>query len=141
MSAGSHPPIADYDLSELREPSEGILWVYRSSVDGFWYIDTDADMALQEATGYPVGELIDYERSGDYQSGEAGELRAVFVGEEAKERIENSFARPPRCPECDHETVVAPRTIDGDMVAVVECRICDYVGEFWPDTVGGDGGR
>jgi hypothetical protein len=36
-------------------------------------------MALQEATGYPAGELQKYEAMGDHEAAECGDLLAVFV--------------------------------------------------------------
>jgi len=47
-------------------------------VDSFWYVESDEDIALQEATGYPVGELVSYEEMG-HEEAQHGELIAVFV--------------------------------------------------------------
>lgn len=73
------PDLDVFDWSNIPEPKDGILYLYRSSVDGFWYVWHDEDMALQDATGYPVGELIEYEEMGDYEDAEAGELLAIYV--------------------------------------------------------------
>lgn len=53
--------------------------MYRSSVDGYWHTTTDENIALQEATGYPVGELQNIEQMGDSECIENGELRALFI--------------------------------------------------------------
>lgn len=73
------PPLDSFDPWKIREPDDGIVYLYKSSVDGFWRIIADEDMALQEATGHPVGELVEYEQMGDYEESEMGELRAIFV--------------------------------------------------------------
>lgn len=75
------PKLSSFDLSPVPEPSDGILYLYRSSVDRQWYVEADEDMALQEATGYPVGELQEYEAMGDHESAEDGVLHAIYVGE------------------------------------------------------------
>lgn len=82
MSSTSPPSLDGFDLSDVREPSDGVLYLYKSSVDGFWRVESDEDMALQEATGYPVGEIQELEAFGDDDvcpEGEYGELLAVFV--------------------------------------------------------------
>ena len=74
------PQLSEFDLSKVREPKDGILYLYRSFVDGFWRVESDEDMALQEASGYPVGEIQELENFGeDCREGEYGDLIAVFV--------------------------------------------------------------
>jgi len=73
------PPLSDYSPWKVGQPDDGIVWLYKSSVDGKWRIIKDEDHALQEATGCPVEELCEYEQVGDYESSERGELRAIFV--------------------------------------------------------------
>jgi hypothetical protein len=79
MSGTEEPDLRAFDLSDIREPNDGVLYLFRSSVDGFWHLDSDEDMALQEATGYPAGELQEYEAMGDHEAAEYGDLLAVFV--------------------------------------------------------------
>lgn len=81
-SGTERPSLSSYDWSEIPAPADGILYLAKRRGDGFWLIYPDGDMALQAATGYPVGELIDYEEMGDYEDAERGELRALFVGED-----------------------------------------------------------
>lgn len=99
------PPLDGFDLSNLREPDDGILYLYRSFVDGFWHIDPDEDMALQEATGHPVGELIEYEEMGDYLDSEDGELHALYVGDPQTNEMTQDINEEnwPYCPRCGDE--------------------------------------
>ena len=89
------PPLSDYDPWKVGQPEDGVIWQYKSDVDGLWRIITDEDFALEEATGYPVGELVDQEAMGDYTESESGELRAIFV--------------PPANPEPAEDAVMAIR--------------------------------
>jgi hypothetical protein len=73
------PPLADFDPWKVGQPDDGIVWLYKSAVDGFWRVIKDEDIALQEATNYPVGELVDQEQRGNYEESESGELRAIYV--------------------------------------------------------------
>lgn len=73
------PPLSDYEPWKIGQPDDGIIWLYKSDVDGFWRIIQDEDRALEEATGYPIGELRELERMGDSEYIEYGELRAVFL--------------------------------------------------------------
>ena len=81
MTAASPPSLGSFDWSGVREPAEGILYLYKSRVTGFWGVTDDQDMAVQEATGYPVGELQEDEALGDGTGGEVGHIIALYVGE------------------------------------------------------------
>lgn len=83
-----HPRLSEFGAERLGQPGDGIVWLYKSDIDSSWSIVKDADMALQEATGYPVGELIDHEKRGDYTESESGELRAIFVPPADEQEIE-----------------------------------------------------
>lgn len=126
MPAQEHPapPLGEFIYRHVPRPKDGILWMYRSTVDGFWHIDNDADIALQEATGYPVGELVEYEELGDYESGETGELRAVFVGEHYEEK-------KPACPTCGVRDFIG----EGSLIPVWENPV-DYQRGENPDYIG-----
>jgi len=76
------PSLSKIDLSEVSEPDDGILYLYKSAVSGLWYVEPSADMALQEATNMPVGELVEQEESGYYVDSESGDLVAVYVGDD-----------------------------------------------------------
>lgn len=76
-----HPPLSNFDLSGLREPQNGLVYIFKSAADGFWAITSDPDIAQQDATGYPLGEIVEYEDYGDYETGEYGELRALEVAD------------------------------------------------------------
>lgn len=55
------------------------------------------------------------------------------MSEPRLQRIENSYDGTPRCPVCHKETRVRPvHAKGGGIVAIVECRFCDYTGEFFP---------
>lgn len=75
----SKPSVKSFDPWKLPQPDDGIVYLYRSFVDGFWRVINDEDIALQEATGYPVGELVEQESMGEYDDSECGELRAIYV--------------------------------------------------------------
>lgn len=77
----TRPPLSAFDLSEINPPKDGILYLYRCNSSGAWYVEPNEDMAIQEATGYPVGELVEYQEMGDYESGEWGEIIAVYVSD------------------------------------------------------------
>lgn len=86
-------PILDqFDLSEVSRPSDGVLYLYRSDNDGFWYVDRCEDLALEGATGYPVGELRDQEGD-EWDANEHGELIALYVGEPPCEHPLRSIER------------------------------------------------
>lgn len=130
------PPLDQFDLSNLREPDDGILYLYRSSVDGFWHIDTDEDMAMQEATGYPVGELAEHEEMGDYDDAEYGELHALYVGDSHEDGITQE--RPHQitssgqllyCPLCGEKTEREEIPI-GEYRTNLEVR-CPNHGQLW----------
>lgn len=59
------------------------------------------------------------------------------------ERVENSYGKHPVCPECDEETRVRPsHAKGGGIIAIVECRFCEYESVFYPVEVPeGDVGR
>ena len=85
MSRSEPPGLGRFDYSNVMKPHDGILYLLqRSGSGGEWWVYEDEDMALQAATGYPVGELVEYERA-EYEDGwdpgEDGELRAVFIHE------------------------------------------------------------
>lgn len=84
-SGTEHPSLDQFDLSEVPRPDDGMLYLFRSANDGFWHVDNDPDIAQQEATGYPVGELVEHEERGEYEDSESGELLAIYVGEEREE--------------------------------------------------------
>jgi len=73
------PPLSDFDPWKIGQPDDGIVYLYQSDVDGFWRVIKDEDFALQEATGYPIGELVEHEERGDYEDSESGELRAIYL--------------------------------------------------------------
>lgn len=76
------PHISRFDLSNVQKPSDGILYQYLNENQYFWFVCSDADMAQQEATGYPVGEIAELEKMGDWDEGERGELVAIYVGDD-----------------------------------------------------------
>lgn len=78
-SETDQPALKSFSPWKLSQPEDGIAYIYRSSVDGFWYIINDEDFALEEATNYPVGELLEYEAMGDYEPSESGDMRAIFL--------------------------------------------------------------
>lgn len=76
----NRPSLSEFDLSAVSKPTDGILYCYESAVDGLWYVTADADVALQEATGYPVGELVEYEADGWTDPQEHGKILSMIVG-------------------------------------------------------------
>lgn len=91
-STKTPPPLTSFDLSDIHQPTDGVLYLYRSAVDGFWYIDSDEDLALQEATQKPVGELVDQGNSGNWQESEYGDVHALFVGDSNGDEQEQLIA-------------------------------------------------
>lgn len=73
------PSLQSFKPWKLPQPADGIVYLFRSTFDDSWRIINDADFALQEATGYPISELIELEETGDYEASEEGELRAIYV--------------------------------------------------------------
>jgi len=99
MTDVDRPELSKFDLSEVREPQDGILYLYRSFVDGFWRVTSGEDMALQEATGYPVGEIQELEAyDEDDRAGESGDLIAVYItaGKWRDNRIAHSERHEPK---------------------------------------------
>lgn len=133
------PSLSEFDLSEVREPDDGILYLYRSANDGFWRVVSDADMALQEATGYPVGEIQELEAFSDedvYTEGEYGEIIAIFVDDPRREHSKLEVEDPEHCKKCGAELPTDKFTIydaqgrpmnwtdDGDFEVIEKCPDC-----------------
>ena len=87
------PPLSDFDPWKVGQPDDGIVWLYKSAVDGRWRIIKDEDHALQEATNYPVGELVEQEKRGVYDESESGELRAIYVSPAGSDETEQTVDR------------------------------------------------
>lgn len=117
------PPLSDSDPWKVGQPDDGIVWLYKSSVDGFWRIIKDEDHALEEATGYPVGELLEYERfDGDTDDQEAGELRAISVPPAESNEPEKDGTQRVDEPVCDRCGMPAKVKSEGeDIIAACAC--------------------
>jgi hypothetical protein len=72
-----YPDLSCFDFSNLPEPDDGIIYLYQSTIDGFWHITVDEDIAIQEATGYPPWELREDMKGSHLQ--EKGTLIAIYI--------------------------------------------------------------